>query len=355
MRNRLYACLVGMFLATILLACSTSPTTPTAGPGTMTPPGPGVSSCEAGLPVFSVVEAVSSSHPCRPWVWRLQGRVARSGNMSAVVWSLRTESTTGLIVSAVHTLGEGWLGPGGSAIPERLSDPSAELGATRIFLVGADGGEPDDLASVLFVLYHPEIPAAESGSNLRDVLPRHDFLVGVIDSQKVQVQPLPQAPGPLRHEPPKVFDPHDLTMSGATYGEAVAGETVILMGFPNAGELAGALVGSLGVVLDDEQAVDAVGALAAAGDAEGAIPYDAEAEMILSAEATTGMSGGGVFDRNGRLVGIMVRASEKHRGQQYVRAVRMTYVVSRLTTAFQALDQGQQAVLGPYLEVPISK
>lgn len=258
-----------------------------------------------------------------------------------------------MVVSAVHTLGEGWLGPGGSDIPERLSAPGAEPGATRIFLVGADGGEPDDLASVLFVLYHPQIPAAESGNNLRGVLPRHDFFVGVIDSQKVQVQPLPQAPGPLRHEAPKVFDPHDLTMVGPTYDGAMDGETVILMGFPNVGDLAGAMVGSVGIVLDDAQAVDAVAALAAVGDVEGTIPYDPEAEVILSAEASSGMSGGGVFDRNGRLVGIMVRASEKRDGQQYVRAVRMTYVVSRLTAAFQALDQSEQALLRPYLEVPI--
>ena len=46
-----------------------------------------------------------------------------------------------------------------------------------------DGGDPDALASVLFVLYHPELSAAESGNNLKDVLPRHDFFVGVIDSQ----------------------------------------------------------------------------------------------------------------------------------------------------------------------------
>jgi hypothetical protein len=275
--------------------------------------------------------------------------------MSAVVWSLRTEATTGLLVSAVHTLGEGWLGPGGSDIPERLSDPGAELGATRIFLVGEDGGEPDELATVLFILYHPEIPAAESGNNLRDILPRHDFFVGVIDSQKVQVQPLPQAPGPLRHEPPEVFDPQGLTTAGATYAEAMPGETVILTGSPNAGDLAGALVGSVGRVLDDAQATDAVAELAAAGDVEGTIPYDAQTEMMLEAEATSGMSGGGVFDRDGRLLGIMVRASDKHNGQQYVRAVRMTYIVSRLAAAFQTLEPGQQAVVRQYLEVPLTE
>jgi hypothetical protein len=128
------------------------------------------------------------------------------------------------------------------------------------------------------------------------------------------------------------------------------GETVILMGFPNVGDTAGALVGSVGIVLDHAQAVDAVAELAAAGDVEGTIPYDEQVEMMLEAEATSGMSGGGVFNCDGRLVGILVRASDKHKGQQYVRAVRMTYVVSRLAAAFQALDQGRQAVVGPYLD-----
>jgi len=321
-------------LLPLLAACSTAP-----------------ADCRPSGPLFSVREAIADpDNPCREWVANLAGRVARNSGQSASVWSLNTATETGLIVSAVHTLGEGYLGPGGSDIPGGFSDPAAQAGATRIYLVenGEVGVSP--LASVLFILYHPDIPATESGNFLRDVLPRHDFFVGVIDSQQIVMEPLPGTPGLLQFEPPPVYDPAGLTTADPTWADAVPGASVVMMGFPQVGDLAGEMAAGIGAVLNDRDARDAVARLADRGDEEGTIPYDPEAELIIRGRAVTGMSGGGVYDGDGRQVGILVRASGEYDGVQYVRAVRMSYVVRQLETALDSLPPEQRDVFKRYLE-----
>ncbi|MFC2027729.1 hypothetical protein ACFLU3_03470 [Chloroflexota bacterium] len=265
------------------------------GGGDDTPiPTPAPTVCQPVTPLFSVKEAISDyNHPCNAWIYQLQGRVAKSGNMSASVWSLRTEASTGLIVSAVHTLGEGYLGPGGSFIEERLRNPNEQPGATRIFLVKDDTATVDKLATVLFILYNPEVPPEQSGNHLRDILPRHDFFVGIIDSQKVVMEPFPGEPSTLRHEAPVIVDPSGLTTVVPTYADVIAGDSVVLMGYPQTGDYAGTLAASIGSVLGDAEAKGAINELAVLGDEEGGIAYDPEAEMIIEGQAMVGMSGGG--------------------------------------------------------------
>jgi hypothetical protein len=311
-------------------------------------PQPAVS--QSVTPLFSVAEVSSDpDHPYRDWVYNLQGRVPKNGYSSASVWSLRTEAGTALIVSALHTLGEGYLGPGGIMIEERLGDPDEKPGATRIHLVKEDGSV-DSLASVLFILYNPEVPPEQSGNNLRSILPRHDFFVGVVDSQLVVMEPLPGTPAPLNDEPPVIFDPSGLTTVAPTAADVHPGDSVILMGYPREGDYAGMLAASIGRVLSNSEAEAAIEELAALGDEEGGIAYVPEAEMIIEGYSVVGMSGGGVFDRAGSLVGILERASYEYDGKQYLRVVRMTFVVASINSAYEALSDSERAVVSPYLE-----
>ncbi|MCH7813940.1 MAG: hypothetical protein IID40_07960, partial [Planctomycetes bacterium] len=103
-------------------------------------------------------------------------------------------------------------------------------------------------------------------------------------------------------------------------------------------------------VLSDGEAAGVIEMLADARDEEGDIPYEPEVEMIIEARSVTGMSGGAAFNRDGQQVGILVRASGVHDGTQYVRAVRMAYVVARLAIAFDNLSPEDQAVVQQYLE-----
>ena len=110
------------------------------------------------------------------------------------------------------------------------------------------------------------------------------------------------------------------------------------------------LAACIGRVLSDSEAEAAIEELAVLGDEEGGIAYDPEAEMIIEGYSVVGMSGGGVFDREGSLVGILERASYEYDGKQYVRVVRMTFVVASINSAFKALSDSERAVVSPYLE-----
>ena len=308
--------------------------------------------CQPVTPLFSVAEAISDQdHPCREWLSMLQGRVAANSSQSASIWTLHTETGTGLVISALHTLGEGYLGPGGSLIEKKFRDPTEQPGATRIFLVEDNRASVSGLATVLFILFNPEVPPEESGNHLRDIIPRHDFFVGVIDSQKIVMDPFPGAPAPIKHEPPVVIDPAGLLTGEPTFATGSGGDTVVMIGFPQTGEFAGVMAASIGSVLSDDEAEAVIDDLAELGDEEGEIAYESEVEMIIEGHAAVGMSGGGVYDRDGRQVGILVRASDEHGGRQYIRAVRMTYVVSVLQTAFESLTAAEKAVIGRYLPV----
>lgn len=135
-----------------------------------------------------------------------------------------------------------------------------------------------------------------------------------------------------------------VTTTAPTWADAVGGDLLLLLGYPNE---TGALSASVGRILNHAEATRAVAILAALGDPEGSIPYDAEAEMIVEGEALVGMSGGPAVDEEGRLVGILVRATEVHDGVQYLRVVRMSYVVSRLAAGLEGLDfRDLQAIKG---------
>lgn len=147
-----------------------------------------------------------------------------------------------------------------------------------------------------------------------------------------------------------MYDPTAATTTDPTWADAVEGDFVLLLGYP---QTTGELTASVGRVLSDYEAEQAVAALADMGDPEGGVAYDPEAEMIIRGEAIAGMSGGAAVDLEGRLVGILVRATDVHDGEQYVRAVRMSWVVARLAEAFEKLTPaGQEAIRG-YLE-PVS-
>jgi hypothetical protein len=285
---------------------------------------------------------------CGEWVDLARGRAVNGGTGSASVWTRHTDNGTALIVGATHTLGQGWFGPEGGAVEAQLVDPGAETGVLRLFLAHPDGSSQDLLASPWFRLYNAAIAAERNGNLMQDVLPREDFYVAATDSQKLDPTALPYpVPTPIVQGEVPLYDPFSTTLSDQTYAPATAGNMVLLLGFPNeTGELSAAV----GRVLTDDEAREVVEDLAAAGDPEGGIAYDAEVEIVIEGAAAAGMSGGPVVDEDGRLVAVMVRASGDLDGFQYVRAVRMTHIAAELSTAFDGLPAAEQEALEGYLE-----
>ena len=318
---------------------STAP--PTAAPTTAVVP----VNCDQVTELFAVADAPAGS--CATWVDLAVGRAVNGSTGSATVWTRRTDHGTALIVGAVHTLGQGWFGAEGTAIEEAMVDPGVQTGIPRLFLWLPDGSGPDPLASPWFGLYNPAIAAERNGNLMRDVLPREDVYVAVADSQKLDVSGLAMTPDAIVQELVPLYDPTGITLETPTFAAAEAGQLVLLLGYPNE---TGQATAAVGRVLTDEEATAAVTTLAELGDPEGTVAYEADVEMILEGSASAGMSGGPVVDNTGRLVGVLVRASDPHDGVQYVRAVRMTYVASRLAATLASLPTETQAAIRPYLE-----
>ncbi len=307
-------------------------------------------SCDEVTALFPA-EAVldQPDHECHDWVEDVYGRVALTSNASAVVWTRRTAAGTAIIASAAHALGVDWFGPPDVDIAAALSDPAQHPSSLRVRLVATDGSGLDDQVTPLFELYSPEIPSEQNVNMLVEIHPRHDFYLAVIDSQKLPDSAVDLAPEPLTDAPPMLYDPAGLTDAEPSYAALAGGEIVLLVGYPGDGALPRRLAVGVGRVVADEEAAAIIARLGGAGDVEGDLPYDAEAEMIIEGEAAPGMSGGGAFAADGRLAGIIVRGSDPLDGKRYARAVRMSYVAAKLDEAFDALGPQEQADVAPYL------
>ncbi|GJM27179.1 MAG: hypothetical protein DHS20C16_35940 [Phycisphaerae bacterium] len=330
------------FAAIVLIAgCDLTPADPTPQPTECAP-------SDKLLEVFGTLENVD--HPCREWIDETHGRVARSGNASAAVWSRSTQAGSALLVSAVHTLGVGWFGPANTEIEAELRDPSQEIGVVRITFVAPDGGALDSDSSPMFDFFNQPTPADQNNNFFADILPRYDAFVAVVDDQKLMSGLLPPQPGPLQFAPPDIYDPLERTTTAPTFSDVNPDDMVMAVGFPAEGSFAGEMTASIGTVLSASEVDIVLQMLADAGDEEGFIEYDPDVEFIFRGPAAGGMSGGGVFNESAELVGVLVRASDPLDGVQYVRAVRMSFLVGELNAEFEALPDGQKEVIGLYLD-----
>lgn len=302
--------------------------------------------CDDGS-LHAIVDTIADADACADRVDAVRGRVGRQSVGSFVLWSRRTEGEQALVASALHTLGAGWYGPVGTEITAAL-EPPQDIGVLRLQVPPADGALSFDALSPLYDLYHPDVPAVQHTQDMADILPRHDLFVGLTDPQRLpNLDPFP-TPEPLQPGPVPLYDPLDATTSEPTFSAAEAGSTALIIGFPSEGPPDGAF--SLGTILDDAEALAAIEELAAAGDEEGSIPYDAEVEMLVVSHAEVGMSGGGAFDDQGRWIGVLVRASTTDGVGPYTRVVRATHIAEGLDEAFSTLSEAEQAAVAPFIE-----
>jgi len=304
---------------------------------------------------MTVAEVLADpDHACHIWVDMVQSRGVRvdSGG-SASLWSRRTTYGTGLLATAAHVLSpcSALLGEVDGDCPEMLVDPKNSRAAALIRLAQPGGGPPISQLTAHFELYNPFVPEGQFWSPLGPS--RYDLTIYAVDNQTFQVWDTDAVPEPIHDEALQLHDPYGVTTAEETWGSAEPGMKVLLLGFPtNENYVPAELAVSVGLVLDDDAAHNAILMLAAAGDEEGLIPYDAEAEFLFEGHASNGMSGGGVYDKDGRQLGIAVRTSFLETGPQYVRAVRMSYVTAKIQAKLENLSPSEQAAIVPYLEQP---
>lgn len=309
--------------------------------------------CDGLTNLFAVADLDGvADHPCRAWVEATHGRVGRSGTGSAVVVSNRTPFGAGVLVSATHILGAGWFGPVQTDITATVRDPSEQIGVARIELIDDVGFTLSDKLSPMFDFFNAPIAAEQNVSGLFDILPRHDFFFAAIDGQSFERGLFARTPEPITSTPPSIFDPLMLAAAQPPIADVCPGDLVLMMGYAS-GSFDRQLTAAVGRVLADGEAEATIVDLANAGDVEGDIAYESEVEMIIEGEALPGMSGGGIFDASGALVGVLVRASDPINDTRYVRAVRMTYATGQVGEAIESLPIERRAAVEQFWDASL--
>ncbi|SKD09472.1 hypothetical protein SAMN05660461_5361 [Chitinophaga ginsengisegetis] len=277
---------------------------------------------------------------------KVRGSVGKRGPASKTIWSRKNDYGVGLYISANHIYNiSGWssrnaqffnLFSENPGIFETSQIPPANgniaLGNTLI----AD-----------FPLMHFDISPNATNTT---ILPSEDFYLGVIDNQRIEQGPLPQYPTLVQTAAPlQMYDADNRTKAIQTWATPVAGEKAIAVGYPqdNGNYPNGAV--AYGKILSDTEAADIIQKLKAAGDAEGEVPYNPAVEFFVEAQGIAGMSGGGAFNSEGQLLGIMVRASDKEKAPKIIRVVKVVYIKSRMVEFYNGLPETSKSKVKPFI------
>lgn len=280
-----------------------------------------------------------------------RGSVGRRGSGSKTIWSRKNDYGIGVYLSANHVYNiSGW----STKNPEVFNVFNENLGIFEGSQLPPTTGSLDlgNKLSSDFPYIHFAI--SEQATNTT-ILPEEDFYLGLIDGQTVLKGPFPQYPEKIKIDLPlQIFDPLNRSISTKTWDIANSGNTVFGIGFPldHASFPNGAV--AIGKVLSDPEAIETVKKLQASEDSEGNIPYKPEVEFFMDAQGVPGMSGGGVFTKEGKLLGIMVRASDQEKAPKIIRVVRIEYIINKLISLVESLSDEQKAEVYKFLGREIS-
>jgi hypothetical protein len=265
---------------------------------------------------------------------KVRGSVGTNGAGSKVVWSKKNDHNLGLFVSANHVYGiKTWPSLSEEFIDIAVINNGIFVGSK---LPPANGNvrlANEHIAN--FGLYHPPIPSNATNTT---ILPKDDFYLGIVDNQRVVDNGLGNYPGLVQTSTPlQMYDPNNRTQATQTWSIVMANEIVIAVGYPQdkVKYPNGAI--STGRIYSDTEAENIIQSLYINGDTEGSIPYDPQVEFIANVSAIAGMSGGGVFNTDGQLLGIMVRATEL-KGEPVLRVVRITFIKQKIEAFYNLLS-----------------
>lgn len=276
----------------------------------------------------------------------VRGSVGTRGPGSKTIWSRKNQYELGLYISANHVYNlSGW-----NSRNAQFFDPATEnLGIFETSQIPPDNGDIA-LGNTLiadFPLMHFDISANATNTT---IVPAEDFYLGILDNQRTAQGPLPQHPDFLQTDQPlQQYDPVNRTKADQTWNDPVAGENAIAVGYPqDRGNYPNGAV-AYGKILSDAAAAECILQLKAAGDVEGDIPYDPGAEFFVASQAVAGMSGGGVFDEDGKLLGIMVRSSDTEGAPKIIRVVKVAYIRAKMLEFYQELPETIKHKIHPFI------
>jgi len=313
-----------------VLACSSHPTPPTTAVPT---------TC-ASIDLVIASDAARPGQACRAWIEATRGRVFKTGvAFSGTVIATTASRGGGLFVTCRHCASGGDVEV---TDPESTPPPVLQIGDPQHFY----------FAHRVYAPTPPKTAFDEQG-NLAHILPRDDIAVAAVSNKlyqlRGQIGVLP--PAAVKDGAIALEDPRHIAASAEPWAPAPPPNTqVLLLGYPRDlpdREFRGSLVASVGAIVDDATARDR---LAHAEADEASVPYDPEVEFVVQARAVSGMSGGGVFDANGRFIGVMVRGATKQVDRTYfTRVVRASFIHTQLRAALEHSDTTLRDRIAPFL------
>ena len=276
---------------------------------------------------------------------KVRGSVGTIGPASKVIWSKKNDYDLGLYISANHVYGiDSWDNREESYVNLTNVNNGIFTGSQIPQLNGNILLGNELIAD--FGLYHPEVPLSATNTK---ILPESDFYIGIVDNQRVIDTGLGIYPNPVQTiEPLQMYDPNNRTTSAQTWANVAASDTILVVGYPQdrTNYPNGAV--STGKILSDSEAESAIQQLQEVGDVEGEIPYNPNVEFMAQAKAIAGMSGGGVFNSEGQLVGVSVRATTLN-DEPLLRVVKITYIRDKLLSFYDKLSSTDKAKLRPFI------
>lgn len=278
---------------------------------------------------------------------KVRGSVGRRGPASKTIWSRKNDYRLGLYISANHVYNiNGW----GSRYAEFFDIISINTGIFETSQIPPTNGslEMGNTLIADFPLMHFDISTSATNTT---ILPSEDFYLGIIDNQRVQQSQFPQYPSLVQiNTPLEIYDPNGRSLAFQTWGTPIVGEKAWAVGYPqDRGNYPNGAV-AYGKILSNFDAEKVLSQLQTAGDTEGNISYNPNVEFLLDAQALPGMSGGGVFNSQGQLLGIMVRASNTENAPKIIRVVRIEYIKSKITEFYNSLTQSNKDKLKPFID-----
>ena len=277
---------------------------------------------------------------------KVRGSVGRRGPASKTIWSRKNDYGLGLYISANHVYSlYGW--PSRQAQFFDLAVVNPGIFETSQIPPGDGSVALKDSLVADFPLMHFDISLSATNET---ILPQEDFYLGIIDNQRTVRTAFPQYPANLQtNNALQMYDPAERTKQTLTWSSPLAGEQAIAVGYPQ--DVSNYPNGAVayGKILSDGEATLIMQKLKDAGDAEGNIPYNAAAEFFIQAKAVAGMSGGGVFNSEGKLLGIMVRASDKENAPKIIRVVKVSFIRGKMMEYYSSLTDEDKAKLRPFI------
>ena len=277
---------------------------------------------------------------------KVRGSVGRRGAGSKTIWSRIKDSSIEVYVNANYVYGiSSW----NTFNPVFFDENAEKRGFFDISQIPADNGSLSIGNTLIagFPIMHFNIASNVTNST---ILPDQDIYIGIIDHQRILQKPVTNHPNIIQNDVPlQIYDPQNRINTPQNWNNPLPGQNAIVVGYPTDTDKFPNGAVALGKILTDKEAISTIIELKALGDSVGEIAYNSNAEFFIAAQAIEGMNGGGVFNMNGQLIGIIVKATVNEKSPKIIRVVKVSYIKSKIISFYKSLSIANRNKIKPFL------